>query len=377
MRSLRMAVIGVGHLGRHHARILAGMSGVELVAVADSRIEQARTVAEPLRVNAVEDYRELIDQVDAVTIAVPTQTHREVAGAFLERGIPALVEKPLASSLPAAQELVALARTHGTVLQVGHIERFNPALSALDGFRVQPKYIAAERLSTYSFRSTDIGVILDLMIHDIDLILSMVDRPVAAISALGVSVFGRHEDIANARIWFEGGLVADLSASRASYQAVRKMRIWGSEGYATLDFATKHGTVVRPSDRLRRGDLDLEGLDLTQPVAVRNHLFGKILRVDRVQPESRDQLTHELEDFVRAVKTGSRPRVTGEDGLRAIELADQILRCVDAHRWEGTADGAIGPRELPDMLAEPIAGLTGPKLWRMKGTRSNAVNTES
>ncbi len=377
MKSLRMAVVGVGHLGRHHARILAGMDGVELVAVADSRIEQARGVAEPLDARAVDDYREILDDVDAVTVAVPTQLHREVAGAFLERGIPTLVEKPLASSSAAALELVALARKNAVVLQVGHIERFNPALSVLDRFRVQPKYIAAERLSTYSFRSTDIGVVLDLMIHDIDLVLSLVDRPVAAISALGVSVFGRHEDIANARIWFEGGLVADLSASRASYQAVRKMRVWGSEGYATLDFAARQGTVVRPSDRLRRGELDIEGLDLSQPAAVKDHLFGKILRVDRVQPESRDQLTHELEDFVRAVKTGSRPRVTGEDGLRAIELADQILRCVDAHRWDGTAEGPVGPRELPDMLAEPIAGLTGPKLWRIKGARSNTLQSET
>jgi predicted dehydrogenase len=376
MSALRMAVVGVGHLGRHHARILAGLGGVQLVAVADSRIEQARAIAEPLGVQAVDDFRTLFDQVDAVTIAVPTVLHREVACAFLERGIPCSVEKPLAASLSDATAIVDLARRAGLLLQVGHIERYNPALGVLDGFRVQPKYIAAERLSTYTFRSTDIGVILDLMIHDLDLLLTLVHRPVAAISALGVSVFGHHEDIANARIWFEGGIVADLSASRASYQAVRKMRIWGSEGYATLDFASKQGTVVRPSDRLRRGELDLQGLDLSQPTAVRDHLFGKVLRVDRAQPESRDQLTQELEDFVRAVRTGSRPRVTGEDGLRAIELADQILRCVDTHRWDGTADGPIGPRELPPALAEPIAGLTGPMLWRLKGTRAGSVHKE-
>lgn len=369
MRQIRAAVIGVGHLGRHHARVLAGIEGVDLVAVADARIEQALAVAEPLGVEAVADYRELIGRVDAVSVAVPTSLHRAVAGAFLERGVSAMVEKPLASSLAEAEELVALAKSSGATLQVGHIERFNPALAALDGLRIRPKFISAERLGLYTFRSTDIGVVLDLMIHDLDLVLSLNPSPVLSVEAVGVSVFGRHEDVANARVRFEDGCIADLTASRASHGAARKMRIWASEGYATLDFGARTATLVRPSDRLRRGEVDVEGVDLAQPSAVREHLFGKILRVDKAPVEDRDQLTLELEDFARAVRTGSTPKVSGDDGLRAVRVADMILRSLRSHAWEGASDGPVGPFQIPEPLAEPIAGLPEPKLWRYRGAR--------
>ncbi|HEX8202057.1 MAG TPA: Gfo/Idh/MocA family oxidoreductase [Isosphaeraceae bacterium] len=366
MSRVRVGVIGVGHLGRHHARVLDGIEGVELVGVADSRIEQARAVAGPLGTDAVADYRELLDRVDAVSVAVPTVHHRAVAGAFLERGIAAMVEKPLAPNPAEARELVDLARDRGAVLQVGHIERFNPALAILDGLRLRPKFIAAERLGMYTFRSTDIGVVLDLMIHDLDLILSRIPVPVVEVAAVGVSLFGAHEDVANARIRFEDGCVADLTASRASAQAVRKMRLWGAEGYASLDFAARSARLVRPSDRLRRGDLELDGLDLAQPAAVKEHLFGKVFRVDQVQAEGREPLALELEDFIQAVRTGSSPRVTGEDGLRALHLADQILRSLNAHRWDGHPDGPTGPRDVPEPRPEPIAGLAGPISWRLR-----------
>jgi predicted dehydrogenase len=344
------------------------MDGVKLIGVADRRPEQARTVAEPLGVRALTDYRELLDDVDAISIAVPTSLHHEVASAFLGQGIPILVEKPLAPTLAEAEQLVSLAQARNTLLQVGHIERFNPALKALDELRMRPKYIAAERMSTYTFRSTDIGVILDLMIHDIDVVLNVVQAQPIAVSAMGLSLLGRHEDIANARIWFEGGTVADLSASRASYVSCRKMRLWGAEGYATLDFAAKQATIVRPSESLRRGELDMAGVDVSQPAAVRQHLFGKVLRVHKVEPEPADALTVELEEFVRSARTGSRPRVTGEDALRSIRLADSILQSLDTHRWEGTPDGPTGPLHLPEPV-EPIAGLAGPKLWRVQPTR--------
>ena len=373
--ALRVGVIGVGHLGRHHARVLAGIEGVTLAGVADARPEQARAVAEACGTAAFDDYRELLGRVDAVSVAVPTALHREVAGESLRRGLPTMVEKPLATSLAEAEELVALADRHAALLQVGHIERFNPALSALDGIRIRPKYVAAERLGTYTFRSTDIGVVLDLMIHDIDLLLSMVPSEVRSVEAVGVSLFGTHEDVANARLVFADGCVANLTASRASFQAVRKMRLYGAEGYATLDFASKQGTILRPSDRLRRGELaaDLEGLDISQPSAVRERLFGKILRVDHVQAEGREPLALELEDFVRSIRNGTRPRVSGEDALKAVRVADLILGKIREHRWEGTADGPIGPLHLPEPLAPPIAGLPGPVSWRLKGTRADAI----
>ncbi len=367
----RVGVVGVGHLGRHHARILAGMPDVELVGVADARPEQAAAVAEACGTAAFADWRNLLDRVDAVTVAVPTVLHWEVAGAFLGRGVAAMVEKPLAASTAEAEELVELADRAGVPLQVGHIERFNPALAALDGMPLRPKFIAAERLGVYTFRSTDIGVVLDLMIHDIDLVLSMVEAPVESVAAVGVSVFGGHEDVANARVAFADGCVANLTASRASYQPVRKMRIWGPEGYAALDFATKHGTLIRPSDALRRGDLELDGLDMGRPEQVKERIFGKMLRVDRVEvpEEGPDPLTRELADFVAAVRTGSRPRVTGGDALRAVALADRVLRSLNAHHWEGVATGPTGPLDLPEPAVEPIIGLAGPKVWKYHGVK--------
>ncbi len=355
------------------------MPEVELVGVADARPEQAAAVGSQHGVPAFSDWRNLLDRVDAVSIAVPTSLHWEVAGAFLGRGIPAMVEKPLAASLAEAEELVELADRAGVTLQVGHIERFNPALASLEGMRLRPKFIAAERLGTYTFRSTDIGVVLDLMIHDLDLILSMVGAPVESVAAVGVSIFGGHEDVANARIQFADGCVANLTASRASYQPVRKMRIWGPEGYAALDVAAKQGTLIRPSDALRRGTLELDGLDLSKPDDVKGRIFGKILRVDRVDvpDEGPDPLTRELADFVAAVRTGSRPRVTGGDALKAVALADRVLQSLNAHHWEGVATGPTGPLDLPEPAVEPIVGLAGPKVWKYHGVKGQDAPTRA
>jgi predicted dehydrogenase len=363
-------VVGVGHLGQHHARILSAMPGVDLVAVADARAEQAQAVAAKCGTVALGDYRPLLELVDAVTIAVPTCLHREVAGAFLDRGIATLVEKPMASSLAESEQLVAQARASRAVLQVGHIERFNPALLALEELAVRPKFVNAERLSTYTFRSTDIGVVFDLMIHDLDLVLSLIAAPVRSVAAVGVSLFGEHEDVANARIEFEDGTVANLTASRASYTPSRKMRIWGAEGYASLDFAAKEATVIRPSEQLKRGRLDLEGVDLSQPSAVREHLFGKVLRVDRVQPEAREPLALELEDFVSAASGRSRPRVSGDDALRAVRLADQVLRCLETHRWDAESTPTATP------MVDTPSVLRGPHSWRTRSMRQN-VNTSN
>jgi predicted dehydrogenase len=373
MTRLRVAVVGVGHLGQHHARVLAAIPEVELVGVADARIEQAQAVAEKNGTRAVADYRKLLDQVDAVSVAVPTMLHREVAGAFLERGVATMIEKPLAATLAEAEALVALARSRGTVLQVGHIERFNPALSALDSMPMRPQYIAAERLSTYTFRSTDIGVIHDLMIHDIDLILSWNSSPVRSVAAVGVSIFGGHEDVANARVEFADGCVANLTASRASVQAVREMRLWSAEGYAALDFAAKHGTLIRPSDQLRQGDLGLAEVDLSKPAAVKEHVFGKVLRVDQVQTEGREPLALELEDFIRAVGSAGRPKVSGEDALRAMRLADQVLQEVNNHSWEGEFSGPIGPLYVPNPLPSATSVFRGPISWRNRNARQGST----
>jgi predicted dehydrogenase len=370
MTRLRVGVVGVGHLGQHHARILAAMPDVELVAVADSRPEQALAVAAKCGTAALDDYRLLLGSVDAVTVAVPTFLHREVAGAFLARGIATLVEKPMAGTAAESEQLVAQARATNALLQVGHIERFNPALQALEQLPIRPKYVSAERLSTYTFRSTDIGVVLDLMIHDLDLLLSLMTAPVRSVAAVGLSLFGEHEDIANARIEFEDGSVANLTASRASYAAVRKMRIWGAEGYASLDFASKQATLVRPSEQLKHGRLDLEGVDLSQPAAVKEHLFGKVLRVDRVESQGREPLSLELENFVSAARGRSRPKVSGEDALRAVRLADQVLKSMEGHRWDAEQP-ATAAAALPSSPAEAGSVLRGPHAWRIKSLRQS------
>lgn len=375
MSRIRVGVVGVGHLGRHHARIFAGMPDVDLVAVADARIEQARSVAEPLGCRAVSSHLDLLGLVDAVSIAVPTSLHREVAGVFLERGIPALVEKPLAASVSEGEELVDLALRGGAMLQVGHIERFNPVLAALDQFPLRPKFISAERLGTYSFRSTDIGAVLDIMIHDLDLLLSWNDSPITTVSAVGVSVFGEHEDVANARLWFADGCVAELTASRVSYAATRKMRIWSAEGYATLDFAARKATIVRPSETLRGGRLDVDGLDVTQPAAVREHIFGKVLNVDHAQGDAGEPLALELADFIDSARTARRPRVTGEDGLRALQVADQILASLRAHQWEGAALGPVGPRVRTSLANAHTSAIPAPKLWSARANRGSVGKT--
>jgi predicted dehydrogenase len=360
MTSLNVGVVGVGHLGQHHARILAAMPGVNLVAVVDARHVQAQSVAARCGTVALDDYRPLFELVDAVVVAVPTVLHGEIAGEFLERGIATLVEKPMASTAAESETMVEQARRSGTLLQVGHIERFNPALGALESLSVRPKYLTAERLSTYTFRSTDIGVVLDLMIHDLDLVLSLISAPVRSVAAVGVSLFGEHEDVANARIEFEDGSVANLTASRASYAAVRKMRIWGAEGYASLDFAAKKATLVRASDQLKRGRIDLDGVDLTQPSAVREHLFGKVLRVDQVDAHGPEPLALELENFVKAAQGMARPRVSGEDALRAVRLADQILKSLEAHRWDGEPSAEIARSVFQ-----------GPHAWRLNSLRQH------
>ena len=372
-KKLRVGVVGVGHLGQHHARILARIEGVELVGVADSRIEQARVVAERVGTTAYGDYRELYGKIDAVSIAAPTFLHREIAGSFLGMGIATLVEKPLASSAREAAELVAIAEKSGTLLQVGHIERFNPALELLDGLGLVPKYITAERMSSYTFRSTDIGVVHDLMIHDIDLLLSLVSSPVKSVSAVGVNVFGGQEDIANARVEFENGCVASLSANRASLQNSREMKIYGDEGFASLDFATRQGTWIAPSDTLKQGVIDLDGVDMTQPAAIKDHVFGKILRVDRVQPEASDALTLELENFVNAARGLGSPKVDGTAALKAMQLADAILASLNDRVWPAAISSSSPAKDRKTGgIGSEAHELRGPISWRTRRKPSDA-----
>ena len=345
MKRLKMAVVGVGALGRHHARILSQMEGVELVAVAETNAATGERVAGQCRTRHVADYRDLLGQVEAVSIAVPTKFHLPVASAFLERGVPCLVEKPLAADVAQAERIVELAENNNALLQVGHIERFNPATRAAWKICGPPKYIRAERVSPYAFRSTDIGVVHDLMIHDIDLVLDLVNAPLKRVEAFGVSVMGGNEDCVTARLTFENGCVADLTASRVSPVARRTMLIWSLSGATSVDFTSREVVRFSPSDALRYGPSPLEraaqpGADVEQ---LKQMVFGTFLELTRPAIVQTDALTAELSHFADCVRRGTTPLVDGHQALEAMQVADRVLDGVARHQWDGHAEGAVGP----------------------------------
>jgi predicted dehydrogenase len=345
-----MAVIGVGHLGKEHARILAGLPDVELVGVADVNPDQGQAVARRCATRWFSDFWPLLNRVDATTIAVPTTFHHAIAVEFLRRGIHLLVEKPLAANLDEATALVDCASRHGAILQVGHIERFNPAFEELQRRRLQPKFIECERLGPFSGRSTDIGVVLDLMIHDLDLLLTFVGPSVCAVDAMGVSVFGQHEDMAKARLVFANGCVANMTASRASQAPRRRMQIWAPEGYLSLDFAKRGLTLIQPSEALRQRGLDVRRLSPSSLATLKDDLFGRHLEVLHLDRNQGDQLTRELQHFIHCVRTGETPRVRGADGRNALALATRVLESLRGHCWQGQLGGPTGPLHLPAPL---------------------------
>jgi predicted dehydrogenase len=345
MARLRMAVVGVGHLGKEHARILAGLPEVELVGVADVNAEQAQAVARRLGTQAFADYWPLLNLVDAATIVVPTTFHFAVAAEFLGRGIPLLVEKPLAANLREAELLVALAERHGAILQVGHIERFNPAFEQLRRRPMQPKFIFCERLGPFTGRSTDIGVVLDLMIHDLDLLLALTGSEVRQVEAVGVSLFSGHEDVANARLHFENGCIADVTASRVSATPRRHMHVWAPEGYARLDFRQRRLLLAQPSEQLRRRGADLAALARGGADA-----WGRHIESVELDCNQGDQLTRELQEFIICVQNGVRPRASGAEGRNAVALAERVLGSLRSHHWQGSVEGPSGPTQLPAPL---------------------------
>ena len=339
----RVAVVGVGHLGRHHARILGHHPDVNLVAVVDSSQEQAEKVAQALGCEAHSDISAIINKVDAVSIAAPTVMHHRLAKPFLERGIHVLVEKPLTADLDEASDLLALAKRSRAILQVGHIERFNPVLGVLDKFPITPRLVH------------------DVMIHDLDLILSCVSAPVRHVSAYGLTVFGGQEDMVDARVDFADGTVATLSACRASMSASRRLKMWGMEGFVDMDFATRKATFLRPSQAITDGgELRPESLDMTSSNAVRDHVFGNLLQVEEFQGEETEMLGAELDDFVNSILHSQQPKVTGEDAYRALELAEWILSVMTMEDWKRSLPANSAPERTP------IAGLAGPIMWRRR-----------
>ncbi|MBI5446465.1 MAG: Gfo/Idh/MocA family oxidoreductase [Deltaproteobacteria bacterium] len=331
MQNPRVAVVGVGHLGQHHARIFHEL-GV-LSAVADSDAGRAAEVASRYRVPHSTDYRTLLDGVDGVSIAVPTQYHFEVAKDFLERGIPALVEKPLTRTIEEGEELVRIARARGAHLQVGHVERFNPAVEAILGHVRKPRFIEVHRLSPFRFRSSDIDVVMDLMIHDLDLVLHLAQSPLVRVDAVGTAFLFGKEDIANARLEFESGCVANLTASRISTMAKRKTRVFSDDCYVTIDTLKREAWVYRTSPQLvaALAQISKEREPTLEDLALIPEDFYSIQEIRFAAEE--EPLRKELESFLSCLRTGTEPVVCGEHGVLAIRAAQLVLREIRSHRW--------------------------------------------
>lgn len=304
---IRVATIGVGHLGRHHARLLPAVPGAELVAAVDLLRDRAEAAVAGTGAAAIEDYRELFGRVDAVTIAVPTVHHLEIAREFLARGVHVLVEKPMTPTLAEADELIAAARPSGAILAVGHTERFNPAVDTALPLLRQPRFVEVHRLSGFPERSLDIDVVFDVMIHDLDILAAIDSSDVLAVEAVGVPVLTSRVDIANARLRFASGCIANITASRISRDKVRKVRCFQPDMYVSIDYATQELEVWR----LRR---EAEG---------RPAIEGGRVEVARDEP-----LRLELADFIGAVAGGWAPRVTGEAGRRALALASAVAEAI-------------------------------------------------
>ena len=302
MGTVRIGVIGVGHLGQHHARLLASMDGVELVGICDINRPRADEIAARFGAPAFGDSRELLGRVEAVTVAVPTVAHLDVALPFLQSGVATLIEKPIASSVADADRLVEAAERGGAMLATGHTERFNPAVAAALPIISEPRFIEIHRLGTFPERSLDIDVIFDLMIHDLDLLLRVVGCEVTGVEAVGVNVLTPKADIANARLRFASGCIANVTASRISRERVRKARFFQNDAYVSIDYAAQELEVFR---LVKNGP-------------------RPIIHGGKVEVANEEPLRRELADFVEAVRSGRAPEVTGQDGRLALELATRV-----------------------------------------------------
>jgi predicted dehydrogenase len=307
-RRIRAAVVGVGYLGRFHADKYAAHPGAELVAVVDADADRVRAIGAELGTEALTDYRALAGRIDCASVAVPTNRHFEVARDLLEAGIDVLVEKPVTTTVEEAKALVELAVRGERVLQVGHLERFNPAVVALDGLITQPRFIECHRLAPFTERGTDVDVVLDLMIHDLDVILSMVQSPLRSVEAVGVPVLTSSVDIANARLRFANGCIANVTASRVSLKRERKLRIFQADAYLAVDYGER---------RIRIGRREPEP-----------NGHAALVLEEREVPEG-DALESEIDAFLRAVRDREPPAVSGWDGLRALEVAHVIRESLE------------------------------------------------
>lgn len=334
MKKLRTAVVGAGKMGAIHAKVYSRLPQSQLVAVIDTDKNKTKKLAEKYNCSAFDECTSILGKVDAVTIAAPTSAHLQLAKIFIENGIAVMIEKPLASSVEQAEEIVALADKHKVVVAVGHSERCNPVVQAMKRLKIEPKFIEANRISPYPFRSTDIGVVLDVMIHDIDIILSLANSKIKRVDAVGVNVIENKEDICNARIVFENGCIANITASRLALKTERKVRVFSRQAYLSVDYYKKTGIVIKTDPNIdvvnwireRKEADDFNLLTVNWP---------DLLHIEQLQIDDREPLRVEQEAFLNAVADSScKPEVGAKEGLAAMECAEMILHSISKHKWE-------------------------------------------
>ncbi len=334
MEKIRTAVVGAGKMGAIHAKVYDQLAESEFTAVVDTDADKAGTLAKQYGCQAFADCADIIGKVDAATISTPTVHHFRLAKELIENNIAVMIEKPLAANVGEGRQIVQLARKHDVVVAVGHSERCNPVVQAMKRLNIEPKFIEANRISPYPFRSTDIGVVLDVMIHDIDIILSLAASPIKKVEAVGVNVIEDNEDICNARIVFENGCIANITASRLALKTERKVRVFSRQAYLSMDYFKKTGIVIKTDpnidvvqwirDRKKEGNFNFMTVN-----------WPDLLHIEELEIDDREPLRVEQEAFLRAVADRSlSPEVTAEDGLAAMECAEMILNSVRTHKWD-------------------------------------------
>lgn len=333
-KPVRVAVVGVGHLGKSHARILKAIPEAELVGVADVKEDHAKSVGEEWGVPySTDSEAPFAWGAEAVSIVVPTRFHAELARTCLDRGLDVFVEKPMTRTVEEAEALCRAAREQARILQVGHVERFNPALHALQELGIQPRYIESERHAPFSFRSTDIGVVLDLMIHDLDLLLALVPSEITDVEAFGGGLFTPSEDIVSARLKFANGVVARVTANRVALRPQRRMRMFSRASYVSLDFGKRYGLIIQKAPGWDLQKLDVDSIDTESIQDLWKFVFDGLLNVRELKMDEANPLEEELRSFLRCVRTRDTPIVDGEAGLRALRAAYRVLRAMEDHAF--------------------------------------------
>ncbi len=357
MNPVRVAVIGAGHLGQIHAKLLPQLEYVKFVAVADPSPAAQNTILKQFDVGVVSDYKKLLQDIDAAIIATPTRSHFEIAQTLLKHSIHCLVEKPITDSTDDARQLVEIANQNRCVLSVGHVEQFNPAINAARETIGIPKFIQAWRCSGYTFRSTDIGVVNDLMIHDIDLVNSIVNGPLIDCRANGISIFGGNEDIAHARLEFGCGAVANLTASRCSFESKRSFQIFGTEGFANVDMASRTIQMVPVPVWIKDRKFDFQALTHDQKQFVRDNLFTEILPKKELIAPATNAILDEQRDWINAITRGGPVRNSGKNAVAAVEIAARVLQCINLHNWDPGLPSMTGAFSTPPINEEQMEPL--------------------